>query len=311
MYLTLYRPLAFQQHTHVRPAAKPRSRLIGYRSVSVGDKKPINRLPAEAIVTDVGQTDIELTTVTEYPSCESTTSPRPTYIPPATPTPPTITTTTDSDYDDSIEIEASPPPRVDCDGRLFIPHKNDCGKYYLCNFGKISEQSCPPGLYWNENRCDWPENTKCKNPQINILPRFRIAENVNEKKVVCYYTNWSSKRVSVGKFLPEDIDGELCTHVVYAFATLDEETFTLDIDDSADLYRNFLRKAMEIRRKNGVKVLIGLGGYNDSKDNKYSRLAASSQSVRNKFVDYIVRFIEQYKFDGLDLDWEFPVCWQV
>lgn len=144
-----------------------------------------------------------------------------------------------------------------------------------------------------------------------MLPRFRIAENVNEKKVVCYYTSWSWKRASIGKFLPEDIDGELCTHVVYAFATLDEETFTLDIDDSADVYRDFLKKAMEIRRKNGVKVLLGLGGYNDSKDDKYSRLAASTQSVKNKFVEYIVRFIEQYKFDGLDLDWEFPVCWQV
>lgn len=141
------------------------------------------------------------------------------------------------------------------------------------------------------------------------MPRFRLAKNINEKKVVCYYTNWAWRRAS--NFTPEDIDGQLCTHIIYAFATLDEETFLLDIDDSVDVYRSFLNKAAEVRRRNGVKVLLGLGGWNDSKDDKYSRLVGSPQLIRKSFVGYVVRIIEQYGFDGLDLDWEFPVCWQV
>lgn len=134
---------------------------------------------------------------------------------------------------------------------------------------------------------------------------------MNEKKIVCYYTNWAWRRASFGSFTPEDIDGQLCTHIVYAFATLDAETFLLNIDDSADVYRSFLNKAAEVRRKNGVKVLLGLGGWNDSKNDKYSRLAGSPRATRKTFVEYVVRIIEQYGFDGLDLDWEFPVCWQV
>lgn len=126
----------------------------------------------ETIVIDVGQTDIESTT--ERPIYESTTT-KPIYIPPSM-TQTTITTESDIDYiDDTIEIEASPLPPADCGGRLFISHKDDCTKYYLCNFGKISEQSCPPGLYWNEDRCDWPENTKCNTTQRQV----RIA-NVNK-----------------------------------------------------------------------------------------------------------------------------------
>lgn len=113
------------------------------------------------VITDVNEIHVESTT--EHPMYESTTPQTSAY-----PMTMMMTTTLNSDIDDTVEIEASPPPPADCGGRLFIPHKSDCTKYYLCNFGKISEYSCPPGLYWNENRCDWPENTKCKNAQRQV-----------------------------------------------------------------------------------------------------------------------------------------------
>ena len=37
---------------------------------------------------------------------------------------------------------------------------------------------------------------------------------------VCYYTNWSQYRQEAGKFYPENVDPNLCTHVIYAFAKL-------------------------------------------------------------------------------------------
>ena len=39
-------------------------------------------------------------------------------------------------------------------------------------------------------------------------------------QLVCYYTNWSQYRPKIGKFLPEDIDPFLCTHIIFAFGWL-------------------------------------------------------------------------------------------
>ena len=45
----------------------------------------------------------------------------------------------------------------------------------------------------------------------------------------------------VGKFVPEDLDATLCTHVIYAFSVLDEKTHTLKIfDEDVDIKQSEL-----------------------------------------------------------------------
>ncbi len=75
------------------------------------------------------------------------------------------------------------------------------------------------------------------------------------------------------------------------------------------LFVTLYAKVTALRSK-GIKVLIGLGGWNDSLGSKYSVLV-NNPSARKKFVRAAVQFIEKYGFDGLDLDWEYPKCWQV
>lgn len=74
-------------------------------------------------------------------------------------------------------------------------------------------------------------------------------------------------------------------------------------------FSEFYEKVVDLKR-NGVKVVLGLGGWNDSAGDKYSRLV-NNPSSRRKFILHAIDFIRQYEFDGLDLDWEYPRCWQV
>lgn len=129
-------------------------------------------------------------------------------------------------------------------------------------------------------------------------------------KLVCYFTNWAWYRPGDGKYLPEEIDSRLCTHIVYGFAVLDSEKLTIKPHDSwADIDNKFYERVVAYKKK-GLKVSLALGGWNDSLGDKYSRLV-NDPAARARFVKQALEIVEKYGFDGLDLDWEYPKCWQV
>ena len=55
----------------------------------------------------------------------------------------------------------------------------------------------------------------------NVLTEFQIIPVPSDAYVrVCYYTNWAQYRPAPMTFYPENIDVNLCTHLVYAFAQI-------------------------------------------------------------------------------------------
>lgn len=59
-------------------------------------------------------------------------------------------------------------------------------------------------------------------------------------------TSWAVKRPGSGKFTPEDIDARLCTHVIYAFATLKDHRLAEADDKDPDMYD----RVVALREKN-------------------------------------------------------------
>lgn len=72
---------------------------------------------------------------------------------------------------------------------------------------------------------------------------------------------------------------------------------------------DFYGKITEYRLK-GVKVIIGVGGLEDSEGDKWSIMAAD-RDKRKTFVKSVVKFLNRWNFDGLQLAWQYPVCKQV
>lgn len=124
-------------------------------------------------------------------------------------------------------------------------------------------------------------------------------------KVLCYITNWSFYRVPEGKFVPENIDTKLCTHIIYSFASLDPESLTIrEFDPWADIENNMYKRATSL----DIPVLLAIGGWTDSTGNKYSRLI-SDEGNRKNFASSTANFLKLHGFSGLHFDWNYPKCW--
>ncbi|XP_072419793.1 acidic mammalian chitinase-like [Chiloscyllium punctatum] len=120
-------------------------------------------------------------------------------------------------------------------------------------------------------------------------------------KLVCYYTNWAHKRGDC-KFLPEDINPRLCTHLIFAFAVIgNNHQIVAQENDDEDLYISF----NNLKKRNpNLKTLLSVGGWNFGTE-KFTAMA-SSKETRLIFIKSVIEFLRQKDFDGLDLHWEYP-----
>jgi len=120
-------------------------------------------------------------------------------------------------------------------------------------------------------------------------------------KVVCYYTNWAQYRPNEAKFMPENIDPKLCTHIIYAFGQIrNGEIRTREWNDA-----KMIRDIMALKQRNTqLKVLIAVGGWIEA-SNGFKDIVASDEALQH-FVKTTIAFLKQHDFDGLDLDWEYP-----
>ncbi|XP_060571114.1 chitotriosidase-1-like [Ruditapes philippinarum] len=140
---------------------------------------------------------------------------------------------------------------------------------------------------------------------VSILLQTVVSQGGYKR--VCYYTNWAQYRPKEGKYLPEDVDANLCTHIVYAFAKLKGnrlEPFEWN-DDSTDWMKGMYNRLNDLKMKNpSLKTLLAVGGWNMA-SKPFTAMVATPAS-RREFATTSVQFLRDRKFDGLDLDWEYP-----
>lgn len=129
-----------------------------------------------------------------------------------------------------------------------------------------------------------------------------FLQSVSTYNLVCYFTNWSQYRSHGGRFVPETIDANLCTHIIYAFANIsssDQINHAEWNDDSTYETLNSLKTTNP-----HLKILLSAGGF--GKGSKALSKIAASPVRRLNFVTSAVRYLRENRFDGFDLDWIAP-----
>ncbi|SEG04078.1 glycoside hydrolase family 18 protein [Algoriphagus boritolerans] len=102
---------------------------------------------------------------------------------------------------------------------------------------------------------------------------------------------------------PKNIPAEKLTHINYAFANVADGVVTHMEGKSEKDSVNFL-KLQELKKRNpDLKILVSIGGWTHSKGFSDAVLTAER---RKKLTDSGIAFLQKYKLDGLDFDWEYP-----
>lgn len=96
------------------------------------------------------------------------------------------------------------------------------------------------------------------------------------------------------------IDPHSIDRINYAFSKIEHGRMT--IGAAADP-ENFAVLQMLRREDPSLKVLVSVGGWLGS--GEFSDMARTRES-RAKFIESVMRFLAQYRLDGLDIDWEYP-----
>ena len=82
--------------------------------------------------------------------------------------------------------------------------------------------------------------------KVIIIEKFLLSGPDHDKIVACYYTNWAVYRPGAGSFDIFDIEPSLCSHLIYSFMGLDENSFKIKSIGMLNIF--FLRIVIHAHR---------------------------------------------------------------
>ena len=122
-------------------------------------------------------------------------------------------------------------------------------------------------------------------------------ENLDNFRVIGYYS---------GDLFDEPLENlktDKLTHIMYAFLIPQKDGSVLPLAEEENV-RQLIKKA----HNDNCKVYIAVGGwsYNDVPLQPVFEEASKTPETRKRLVESIINVVEDYNFDGVELDWEYP-----
>ncbi|KAK3299587.1 chitinase [Chaetomium fimeti] len=209
-----------------------------------------------------------------------------------------------------------------------------CGTNNVCGMGPAycapgnctstcdAKSECDPG--WG---AEWSQRSKC--PLNVCCSEFGFCGTTEDfcgdnkvkapscpdgtsanSKLIGYYEGWSTTKACNG-MNPESLLFTAYTHLNYAFAFIDPNTYKIaNMQDSDEKY---MPRLTALKNYNpGLEVWIAVGGWSMNDPDQptkrtFSELAAST-AHQDVFFASLLSFMDKYGFDGVDIDWEYPVA---
>ncbi|KAF7296695.1 Chitin-binding type-1 domain-containing protein [Mycena chlorophos] len=147
-----------------------------------------------------------------------------------------------------------------------------------------------------QSNCNPPPPKSCAADEATALQR-RIG----------YYEGWSAARPCDG-FTPSALNVDPLTHLNFAFGYISSgfEVVEMTAGDS-----KLWQETTNLKSKNpSLKVFLSIGGwtFNDPPTSGIFSALAGSTANTNTFIKSALSVMNAYSFDGIDIDWEYPVA---
>ncbi|KIJ27013.1 glycoside hydrolase family 18 protein [Sphaerobolus stellatus SS14] len=143
---------------------------------------------------------------------------------------------------------------------------------------------------------------------LTPAPKQCSGGNSALQRIIGYYESWATAR-PCSAWWPEQLNPNAFTHINFAFASIDGDSFRIVPASPSDV--DLYTRTTALKQFNpDFQVFISVGGwaFNDPPtQNIFSDLAANSNN-RQAFINSLISFLQTYAFDGIDIDWEYPVA---
>lgn len=132
----------------------------------------------------------------------------------------------------------------------------------------------------------------------SALPVFAQSSG-NQIRLLAYYPMWAKSHTP--PYSAAQIPFGKITHIAHAFLSIDPKA-----DGSLSVDPSLLEPALISGAHGaGVKVLISIGGADQSQTAAFATIARSA-TLRQSFARNVHNFVTANGYDGVDIDWEVP-----